>query len=193
MIGEHGLVAPTSVGQLYTALPRWLEDGENGLTDDFRVLLSGLAEDLRHLDDRIATVTERIERHTQTDPAAKRLMTLRGVGTFSARALASALGDAQVFKCGRGFAASLALKPRQHSTGSRDRQLGMSKRGDSYLRTLLTHGTRAVLRYCEGKEDNLSHLGSATGRTQAYQCGGDCPSQQDGTHRLAHQPSRQGL
>ncbi|MGM1052407.1 MAG: IS110 family transposase, partial [Pseudomonadota bacterium] len=75
LVGEYGLVAPTGIGQLRAALPRWLEDAENGLTDDFRVLLSGLAEDLRHLDDRIATVTERIERHAQTDPIAKRLMT----------------------------------------------------------------------------------------------------------------------
>lgn len=139
-------------------MPRWLEDAENGLPDDFHVLLSGLAE----LDDRIATETERIERHAQTDPIAKRLMTLRGVGTLTTSALDGALGDAQAFKCGLDFAASLGLTPRQHSTaqhstGGRDRLLGNSKRGDSYLRILLTHGVRAVLRYCEGKEDNLSH------------------------------------
>ena len=157
LIGEYGLVAPVGIGQLRAALPRWLEDAENGLTDDFRVLLAGLADDLRHLDDRIATVTDRIERHAQTDPVAKRLMTLRGVGTLTASALAGALGDAQAFKRGRDFAASLGLTPRQHSTGGRDRLLGISKRGDSYLRTLLVHGARAVLQYSAGKEDNLSH------------------------------------
>lgn len=61
------------------------------------------------------------------------------------------------FKRGRDFAASLGLTPRQHSTGGRDRLLGISKRGDSYLRTLLIHGARAVLRYAKGKEDTLSH------------------------------------
>ena len=157
LIGEYGLVAPTGIGQLRAALPRWLEDAENGLTDDFRVLLAGLAEDLRHLDERIVTVTERIERHAQTDPIAKRLMTLRGVGILTASALAGALGDAQAFKRGRDFAASLGLTPRQHSTGGRDRLLGISKRGDSYLRTLLVHGARAALRWNEGHEDNLSH------------------------------------
>lgn len=157
LVGEYGLVAPTGIGQLRAALPRWLEDAENGLTDDFRVLLSGLAEDLRHLDERIVTVTERIERHAQTDPVAKRLMTLRGVGVLTASALAGALGDAQAFKCGRDFAASLGLTPRQHSTGGRDRLLGISKRGDSYLRTLLVHGARAALRWSEGREDHLSH------------------------------------
>lgn len=157
LIGEYGLVAPTGIGQLRAALPRWLEDAENGLTDDFRALLAGLAEDLRHLDERIVTVTERIERHAQTDPIAKRLMTLRGVGILTASALAGALGDAQAFKRGRDFAASLGLTPRQHSTGGRDRLLGISKRGDSYLRTLLVHGARAALRWNEGHEDNLSH------------------------------------
>ncbi|GHB14722.1 hypothetical protein GCM10007159_41410 [Modicisalibacter luteus] len=153
LVGEYGLVAPVGIGQLRAALPRWLEDAENGLADAFRVLLAGLAEDLRHLDDRIDMVTESIERHAHTDPLAKRLMTLRGVGIITA----SALGDAQAFKRGRDFAASLGLTPRQHSTGGRDRLLGISKRGDSYLRTLLVHGARAMVRYTGGKEDNLSH------------------------------------
>lgn len=157
LIGEYGLVAPIDIGQLRTALPRWLEDAENGLTDDFRVLLSGLAEELRYLDERIATVTERIERHAQTDSVAKQLMTLRGVGTLTASALAGALGDAQAFKCGRDFAASLGLTPRQRSTGVRDRLLGISKRGDIYLRSLLVHRARVAFRWSEGREDNLSH------------------------------------
>ncbi|MBZ5876240.1 IS110 family transposase [Chromohalobacter israelensis] len=157
LVGEYGLVAPIGIGQLRVALPRWLEDAESGLTDSFRRLLAGLAEDLWYLDNRISTVTEQIAHHAKTDPVAKRLMTLRGVGTITASALAGALGDAQAFKRGRDFAASLGLTPRQHSTGGRDRLLGISKRGDSYLRTLLVHGARAVLRYTEGKEDNLSH------------------------------------
>jgi len=157
LVGEYGLVAPVGIGQLRAALPRWLEDAENGLTDDFRILLAGLAEDLRHLDDRIATVTARIERHAQADPVAKRLLSLRGVGPLTASALVGALGDAKAFQRGRDFAASLGLTPRQHSTGGRDRLLGISKRGDSYLRTLLIHGARAVLRGSDSKSDNLSH------------------------------------
>ncbi|WP_311945734.1 IS110 family transposase [Halomonas piscis] len=157
LVGEYGLVAPMGIGQLRAALPLWLEDAENGLTDNFRLLLAGLAEDLRYLDDRITTVTERITHHAKTDPVAKRLMTLRGVGTITASALAGALGDARAFKRGRDFAASLGLTPCQHSTGGRDRLLGISKRGDSYLRTLLIHGARAVLRYAKGKEDGLSY------------------------------------
>ncbi len=157
LVGEYGLVAPVGIGQLRAALPRWLEDAENGLSDAFRVLLAGLAEDLRHLDDRIDTVTASIEHQVQTDLVAKRLMALRGVGPLTASALSGALGDGQAFRRGRDFAASLGLTPRQHSTGGRDRLRGISKRGDSYLRKLLVHGARAVLRHAEGKDDGLSH------------------------------------
>ncbi|GHC28331.1 Transposase IS116/IS110/IS902 family protein [Aidingimonas halophila] len=156
LVGEYGLVAPVGVGQLRAILPRWLEDAENGLTDAFCVLLAGLAEDLRHLDERITTITARIEQQVQADPVATRLMTLRGVGPLTASALAGALGDGQAFRRGRDFAASLGLTPRQHSTGGRDRLLGISKRGDSYLRKLLVHGARAVFRHTGNKEDHLS-------------------------------------
>lgn len=87
---------------------------------------------------------------------AKRLMTLQGVGPLTATALAAALGDGHSFPRGRDFAASLGLTPRQHSTGGRDRLLGISKRGDSYLRKLLVHGARSALRHVGGKEDGLS-------------------------------------
>lgn len=118
------------------------------------MLLVRLAEDLRHLDDRIDTVTANIEHQVQTDPVVKRSMTLRGVGPLTASALSGALGDGQAFSRGRDFAASLGLTPRQHSTGGRDRLLGISKRG--YLRKLLVHGARSVLRHAVGKDDGLS-------------------------------------
>ena len=134
MVGEYGLIAPVGIGQLRKALPTWLEDAQNGLTDLFRVLLNGLAEDLRSLDDRIQVLSKRITPHVKQDPVANRLMELRGVGPLIASALVAAIGDGKQFSKGRDFAASLGLTPRQHSTGGKDRLLGMSKRGDSYLR-----------------------------------------------------------
>jgi len=118
--------------------------------------LNGLAEDFRHLDDRITSLDERISQSVQHDPIASKLMTLRGVGPLTASALAGALGNGEAFRKGRDFAASLGLTPMQHSTGGRDRLLGISKRGDSYLRKLLVHGARSVLCRVDGKEDNLS-------------------------------------
>lgn len=157
LVGEYGLIAPVGISQLRAMLPRWLEDAESGLSDAFRILLAGLAEDLQRLDGRIATVTTGIEQQARTDAVARRLMTLQGVGPLTASALAGALGDAQGFRRGRDFAASIGLTPRQHSTGGRDCLLGISKRGDSYLRKLLVHGARSVLRHVKTKEDGVSH------------------------------------
>lgn len=156
LVGEYGVIAPAGIQQLRRALPDWLEDAENELTEAFRVLLADLAEDLRYLDDRIAHLDEQIERSVHNDPIARRLLELRGVGPLTASALAGALGDGRGFAKGRDFAASLGLTPRQHSTGGKDRLLGISKRGDAYLRKLLIHGARAVLRHAKDRDDGLS-------------------------------------
>lgn len=141
---REGQPDPWPVQQLRYALPRWLEDAENGLSDAFRALLAGLAEDLRYLNDRIAVLDECIAQSVKDDPVAQRLLALRGIGPLTASALSGALGDGQAFRKGRDFAAALGLTPRQHSTGGRDRLLGISKRGDGYVRKLLVHGARAV-------------------------------------------------
>lgn len=156
LVGEYGIVAPAGIQQLRRALPDWLEDARNGLTDDFRVLLADLAADLRGLDDRIVSLDDRIAQCVKRDPLARRLMSLRGVGPLTASALAGALGDGKAFSKGRDFAASLGLTPRQHSTGGKERLLGISKRGDSYLRKLLVHGARAVLHHAKNRDDGLS-------------------------------------
>lgn len=156
LVGEYGIVAPIGIHQLRRALPQWLEDGENGLTDDFRALLAGLADDLRYLDNRITDLDERIAACVKRDPVARRLLELRGVGPLTASALAGALGDGRAFSKGRDFAASIGLTPRQHSTGGKDRLLGITKRGNSYLRKLLVHGARAVIRHAKGRDDRLS-------------------------------------
>jgi len=156
LVGEYGIVAPKGIQQLRRALPDWLEDAENGLTDNFRVLLADLADDLRYLDERIANLDEWIAQGVKDDPVARRLLALRGVGPLTASALAGALGDGTLYSKGRDFAASLGLTPRQHSTGGKDRLLGISKRGDAYLRKLLVHGARAVLRHAKNRDDGLS-------------------------------------
>ncbi|WP_409526152.1 IS110 family transposase [Nitrincola sp. MINF-07-Sa-05] len=93
LVGEYGIIASVGIQHLRRALPGWLEDAENGLTDSFRVLLNGLAEDLRHLDDRIKALDDRITENVRLDPVAKRLMTLRGVGPLTASALSGALAN----------------------------------------------------------------------------------------------------
>lgn len=83
-------------------------------------------------------------------------MTIPGIGPITATALLAAVSDVSVFKNGRQFAAWLGLVPKQHSTGGQTRLLGISKRGDSYLRKLLIHGARATLRWAKTKTDGRS-------------------------------------
>ena len=156
LVAEYGIVAPIGINQIRRAVPCWLEDAENGLTESFRISLNTLYEDLVYLDERIKVINERIIRLAADDPVASRLMKLRGVGTLTATALSVALGDGSGFLRGRDFAASIGLVPRQHSTGGRDRLLGISKRGNAYLRTLLIHGARTVLQHAGKHDDGLS-------------------------------------
>ncbi len=156
LAGEFGLVAPQRIGSLRRALPEWLEEAENGLSDRFRRLLAGLAEDLRHLDERITELDKEIAVIAKASPAAQRLMQLRGVGPLIATALVAALGSGEGFRRGRDFSVSVGLTPKQYSSGGKDRLLGISKRGDAYLRKILVHGARAAVRTVGCKDDPQS-------------------------------------
>ncbi|MCT9824863.1 IS110 family RNA-guided transposase [Pseudomonas veronii] len=156
LVAEYGLVAPKELLMLRRAIPCWLEEADNGLTVRFRRLLDGLWGDLRTLDERVGELDSEISVIAASEPAAVRLQQLRGVGPMIATALVAAIGDARQFANGRQLAASLGLTPRQHSSGGKDRLLGISKRGDAYLRTLMIHGARSALRTAKFKNDRLS-------------------------------------
>lgn len=156
LVAEYGLVAPKQVVHLRRALPCWLEDAENGLSDRFRRLLNGLWGDLRCLDERLAELDREIAVVAQSDPVAKRLQQLRGVGPIIATALVAAVGNGKQFANGRQMSAAFGLTPKQHSSGGKERLLGISKRGDVYLRALLIHGARAVISAAKDKDDRLS-------------------------------------
>jgi len=156
LVSEYGLVAPKELVHLRAAVPAWLEDAENGLTARFRRLLNALWHDLRALDQRMSELDHEIALIATADPPAKRLQQLRGVGPVIATALVATIGDAKQFANGRQLAAALGLTPRQNSSGGKERLLGISKRGDAYLRTLLIHGARSALRTAKNKEDRLS-------------------------------------
>ena len=156
LVAEYGLVAPLRLRALRVAIPGWLEDAENGLTDYFRSLLHGLWSDLISLDDRVHDLDRVIEQLANSNEVTRRLQQLRGVGPMVATALVATVGTAEQYPRGRQMAAALGLTPRQHSSGGKDRLLGISKRGDVYLRTLLIHGARAVVTQAKHKDDRLS-------------------------------------
>ena len=156
LLGEYGITVEQRVPALRKKLPEILEDAENGLTAEFRVLLDGLREDLVNLDTRIGSMDQAIQKLAQEHAGAKRLQQLRGIGPITATALIAAIGNGSMFERGRDAAAWCGLTPAQHSSGGKDRLLGISKRGDAYLRTLLIHGARAVIKAAKDKEDILT-------------------------------------
>jgi len=146
-------------------LPEILEDAENQLSVIFREQLSALYEEVVHLDSRIESLEQSLKTFCAQNEDCKRLLTIPGIGLMTATALIEAVGDISVFKNGRELAALLGLVPRQHSTGGKPTLLGISKRGDSYLRTLLIHGGRAVVRCAHKHQDKRSQwVGVVEGR-----------------------------
>jgi transposase len=166
LVAEYGLVAPQRLSSLRAAIPCWLEDAENGLTDHFRSLLHGLWSDLLSADDRVLELDRAIERLANNNEVTRRLQQLRGVGPMVATALVATVGTAEQYHKGRQMAAAIGLTPRQHSSGGKDRLFGITKRGDVYLRSLLIHGARAVVSQAKHRDDRLSRwvTGIATRR-----------------------------
>ena len=156
LTAEYGLVAPREILHLRRAIPLWLEDQENGLSPRFGRLLTGLWDDLRVLDGRLVELDREITTIAASDPVAKRLQQLRGVGPLIATALVATVGDASQFGNGRQMAASLGLTPKQNSSGGKERLLGISKRGDCYVRCVLIHGARSMINSAKTKTDRLS-------------------------------------
>jgi len=136
---------PQGLSALGTRVPEILEDGENELPGSLRLLLARLHQHLQHLDAEVGVLEDEIKRWHREDEASRRVAAIPGIGVLGASALVASVGAASTFGNARQLAASLGVVPRQHSTGGRAKLLGISKRGDCYLRTLLVHGARSVL------------------------------------------------
>jgi transposase len=120
-----------------------------------RELLVLQVEHLRAIETRIAELDGRLQQQARNDEAARRLTAIPGIGPVIATAMVATVADAQIFPTGRCFAAWLGLTPRQHATGGRERLLGISKRGDGYLRRQLMHGARSLVRLAAGRDGGL--------------------------------------
>jgi transposase len=153
LLGEYGITIAKELRVLRRALPLILEDQDNGLSGVFRETLAEMMERLRFLDERIGTYEQRVKRLFDQDERCQRLADIQGVGPLIATALVAAVANAREFRSGRELSAWLGLVPRQQSSGGRSVLLGITKRGDRYLRMLLIHGARAAGRYAEGRTD----------------------------------------
>jgi len=156
LLTEYGIVINKGFVAVRKGLPDILEDGENGLTMRARELFADLLEELRFVDEQYKHSEKQIEISNQGNDTCRRLDEILGIGPITASAVYAAAGDGKDFVNGRHFSAWIGLVPGQHSTGGKTVLLGISKRGNAYLRTLFIHGARAVLRHSAGKGDRFS-------------------------------------
>lgn len=156
LLAEYGIVVPQGVGRLRRRIPELLEDGENGLNALFRQLLERGYQQLCELDGHIKYYSGLIKQGAREREAERRLCTIPGFGPVVAGAFYATVGDGRGYRRGRDVSAALGMVPRQHSSGGKAVLLGITKRGDRYLRSLLVHGARSVVRRAPGKEDRLS-------------------------------------
>jgi transposase len=157
LLAEYGITIPKGISHIATHLPDILEDGENELPGVFRQLIDRLGAHLKELDRQVGELEVQIQVWHRANADSRRLAEIPGIGPLTASALVASIGDARNFDNGRQLAAWLGLVPRQRSSGGKPTLLGISKRGDTYLRTLLIHGARAVVRVAEQK---VNHAGS---------------------------------
>jgi len=146
ILAEYGVVLGNSPKKVRGEVERLVTDLECGLSPSLRETLRLMGEELAGFETKLEDFDARIESLAKSHPVCKRLLTVPGVGVLTATVLVALVGDPFRFKNGRHFAAYLGLVPRQHSSGGKNVLLGISKRGDTYLRTLLIHGGRAVVR-----------------------------------------------
>jgi transposase len=142
---ERGITVPQGRRKLQQQLAVILDATEARLSQRMRTLLADLQAEWVELDRRISAFDDEFAARAKTDEAARRLATIPGIGVLNATALVAAVGNAATFARGRDLAAWLGLVPRQMTTGGKPRLLGISKRGNKYLRKLLVHGARAAL------------------------------------------------
>ncbi len=153
LLTEFGLVLPVGAHQLVSRVPALLEDGANDLPDLLRQIIQRLYDHLKHLAQEIEQCEVMITAWHRQNNDSQRLAAIPGVGVLTATAIVASVGDAKQYRNGRQFAAALGLVPRQHSSGGKERLLGISTRGDGYLRRLLIHGARTVWRFHQKAPD----------------------------------------
>jgi transposase len=163
---ERGITVRKGRCHLDAVLPGLLEDASINLSGAVRLLLAQLKLELDQLTIRLEEADVMIQKAAQESEVCRRLDAIPGIGPLTATALIAAIGNGATFRKGREFAAWVGLVPREHSTGGKQKLLGISKRGNSYLRRLFVQGARAVLQFREKQSSGLSAwLAQLTSRT----------------------------
>lgn len=144
---------PRGIGHITERVPEILEDGENGLPGIMRELLQRLGEHFKTLDKQVGEIERTIKLWHRDNENSRKLEDIAGIGPITTSAFAATVGDGKGFKNARQVPAWLGIVPRHEGTGGHVKLGKISKRGDVYLRTLLIHGARSVIRQVERKPD----------------------------------------
>ncbi|MDT8843648.1 IS110 family transposase [Paraburkholderia fungorum] len=158
LLSEFGLVIPQGISHIVRCVPALIENAANDLSGSFRLLVERLTEHLKELDRQVRELEAQIQNWHRGSDVSRKLAQVPGIGPLTATALVASVGDAKNFSSGRQLAAWLGLVPRQHSSGGKNVLLGISKRGDSYLRTLLIHGARSFIQAARRRDDKEGWL-----------------------------------
>ncbi|MFT5395991.1 MAG: transposase [Gammaproteobacteria bacterium] len=150
---EYGITIAAGAAKVKRSLSLIISDSKNGLTALSRECMQGLYDELIDIEIRVKNMNKKIKIICQQNETCQRILKIPGVGELTATAMVSAVPNANEFKNGRHLFAWLGLAPRQSSSGGKQVLLGISKRGDRYLRTLLIHGARAGLSHYKNKDN----------------------------------------
>jgi len=156
LLAEYGIIITMGISSVKRRLPELLEDAENGLSDVFRQYLLEIQRQLQELDAHIDFYTDLLIEQGRQNEICQRLQTIPGFGPIVASIFYGFVGSGEIYHRQRDVSAALGLVPKQHSSGGKDRLLGISKRGDRYVRSLLVHGARSVVMRAANKNDKLS-------------------------------------
>jgi transposase len=156
LLGEFGLIIPQGISNVAKRVPELLEDASNELPVAFRQLIDHLTQHLKELDRQVKEFERQIIAWHRGSELSQKLEKIPGIGALAASALVASIADARSFENGRQVSAWLGLVPRQSSTGGKPTLLGMSKRGDAYLRTLLIHGARSAILAAQRNTQNTN-------------------------------------
>lgn len=147
LLHESGIVLPQGIQHFRKQFPILLDCEDTRITAAAKIYFAELHQELCCIDEQLLTIHRRIEVATKANEDCVRLLEIPGVGILTASAIVAHMGDARQFKNGREFAACLGLTPRECSSGGKQKILGLSKRGNPYLRKLLIQGARVIVRY----------------------------------------------
>lgn len=156
LLQERGIVLPQSVKRLRSELPKVLAESKGELTPLTLRTLENLMDELDGLIGRIKWFDIQVLEIHESDPRSQKIGEIPGFGPLISTALIAAMGDPKAFRNGRQLSAWLGLVPRQASSGGKEKLLGISKRGDVYLRKLMIHGARSALRWMDKRQDSTS-------------------------------------